>query len=815
MRVHVLDGRSRPSASVSSVLGGHQDAGRLAYAASIARYLAALGRAALSVLFLSWFGPSVSAQSVSKPRIDVPGVIQFTRIVQPDEYDLVDGQLEQEISPDEQHFFLITRRQNLSLNKVEYKLLLFDAAALSHPAGEERRPLPGRVLVQVQSSEDHVFEYAIGSARWLDNVTILFLAEFDDRPAQLYSINIRTGKLEQLTQHESAVLAYVYEPSARVAVYVARVPVDNRYMKAASFVAGNTSLTRILYPDELPKQLLIYRYYRVSVDEPTSAIPLGEPFKMGRVPPLMSISPNGRWVITRSTFRELAESTRLANAYAPLRSVMSSYLAQDEDPDSLFTEDYSLFLMRFRIFDVRTGAELPWFDVPDATSIGKEWPFAYWTSHGDSVVIANTYLPLTNVDEGERIRREAAPAVIEYWPGTGRFKKIADLLPDRLAFEGLYPITAMENAFLLKQKGLVAAYRRRGETWRPDTTLVTKARRISRIRGHLRVRQSLNESPDIFYSDGAAAEVRVTDLNPQLRDLDLGRITPYHWHDKDGREWEGGLLLPSDLDPKRRYPLVIQLYGFSEDKFYIDGARSIASAMAGRAYLREGILVLALTTKYLQYNDRRDELFVHAEGVRAAIDRLSADGFIDPDRVGIVGFSATGNLAQHIITFSDVRIRAATLADFASTSLFGDVAYYYGFFKPGMLFAERRLGATPWGKSAEDWAKRDPSLHTDCIEAAVRFEFYNLYAYPGWDSYALLRRQYKPVEAVVFPKGDHQLRRPQERFDSLQGNVDWFGFWLADEEDSDPSKAEQYDRWRAMKARIKPAPRNPACILER
>src|SRR5260370_7468998 len=30
---------------------------------------------------------------------------------------------------------------------------------------------------------------------------------------------------------------------------------------------------------------------------------------------------------------------------------------------------------------------------------------------------------------------------------------------------------------------------------------------------------------------------------------------------------------------------------------------------------------------------------------------------------------------------------------------------------------------------------------------------------------------------------------------SPQGNVDWFGFWLKGEEDSDPAKAEQYARW--------------------
>jgi len=33
----------------------------------------------------------------------------------------------------------------------------------------------------------------------------------------------------------------------------------------------------------------------------------------------------------------------------------------------------------------------------------------------------------------------------------------------------------------------------------------------------------------------------------------------------------------------------------------------------------------------------------------------------------------------------------------------------------------------------------------------------------------------------------------------LQGNVDWFCFWLKGEEDRDPAKAEQYARWHDLR----------------
>ena len=75
-----------------------------------------------------------------------------------------------------------------------------------------------------------------------------------------------------------------------------------------------------------------------------------------------------------------------------------------------------------------------------------------------------------------------------------------------------------------------------------------------------------------------------------------------------------------------------------------------------------------------------------------------------------------------------------------------------------------------------------------------------------WDIYALLRRQYKPVEMVVIPGGTHGLLTPSERMISLQGNVDWYRFWLKGEErstpflwaESDETLKAQYARWRQM-----------------
>jgi len=89
-----------------------------------------------------------------------------------------------------------------------------------------------------------------------------------------------------------------------------------------------------------------------------------------------------------------------------------------------------------------------------------------------------------------------------------------------------------------------------------------------------------------------------------------------------------------------------------------------------------------------------------------------------------------------------------------------------------------------------------------------------------WDIYALLRRQYKPVEMVMIPQGAHALSRPSERMISMQGNVDWYRFWLKGEQRSAPvlpretgaALAEQYARWSQMVGLKRAVDAKPACV---
>ena len=68
-----------------------------------------------------------------------------------------------------------------------------------------------------------------------------------------------------------------------------------------------------------------------------------------------------------------------------------------------------------------------------------------------------------------------------------------------------------------------------------------------------------------------------------------------------------------------------------------------------------------------------------------------------------------------------------------------------------------------------------------------------------WEWFASLSLQKKPVDYVLLPDAAHFVVKPWERIVAQQGLVDWFRFWLMGEEDTDPSKADQYVRWRKLR----------------
>lgn len=726
----------------------------------------------------------------------VRDVVEFTAFVQPQNND--SEMLRRQVSPDGTRAFIVTRQANVAgdTNRYEIRLLRISPDALA-----SGRPAAPEVVFSFDTDQDpNHGDPAIDQVRWWDNQSLLFMGRLKEGLPQVYRLYLMTRDLHQLTHATTPIVSFAASKDLKRVVYAAQVPNPPLKSGARSFVmAGQSVWSAKFGQNRLQGQIRKYRFFvaEAGLHQPR---PLGGSFvEANLASPRVSISPDGRWALL--PHYEPQRTREWSQQYPLFGEVISTYgPAVRNDPLRYYSGANVQTARRMTVWRLDDGQEQTIVEAPDDALPGgsQERLDHAWQGGGASVVLAGTHLPL---DVGGST--STASHVIEYWPDTGRWTVIAQLV-SRLA-----RLLPLKEGFAVIDGDRRREFRREAAAWREVTPAVQSETPTSGWT--LRVREGLNEPPDVFAEGPAGRSVRLTTLNPQFDPATWGLMKPYTWRDAKGREWRGGLMAGEGDDGSKRLPLIIETYDFSPDNFYLHGpnksSRSGTSAFAGRAFVREGFLVLAMGKSPRNVALKRDQsLFqIFNDGVRGAVDALVQQGRVDPTRVGIIGWSTTGERVLNLVTFSDLPVRAATLADGDANTLF----FYtltYGFLDSAWGWFENLNEGLPFGPGRANWLRNDPSLNTDCVNTALRIESYGVPIYSNYDIYALLRRQYKPVEMVLIPGGTHSLSMPSERMISLQGNVDWYRFWLKGETRTEPMLAgetaaslqAQYDAWRQM-----------------
>ena len=237
----------------------------------------------------------------------------------------------------------------------------------------------------------------------------------------------------------------------------------------------------------------------------------------------------------------------------------------------------------------------------------------------------------------------------------------------------------------------------------------------------------------------------------------------------------------------KRYPLLIQTHGMIEEKFTLTGvtANFVAQPLAAH-----DVMVLQMKEDAVGQPGVAEFVAVR-DGYESVVDHLDARGFIDRNKVGLVGWSRTGPYVGYALTQSAYPFAAAAFTD---TADFG----WWWYISMGARHGESEYGGAPFGAGLDAWRKAAPTFNLERVRAPMLM--WTAAGATGlWDWYAGLRRLGKPVEYWTLPDGQHEVFKIGERMRTNQLLVDWFRFWLKGEEDADPAKASQYARWRELR----------------
>jgi dipeptidyl aminopeptidase/acylaminoacyl peptidase len=299
------------------------------------------------------------------------------------------------------------------------------------------------------------------------------------------------------------------------------------------------------------------------------------------------------------------------------------------------------------------------------------------------------------------------------------------------------------------------------------------------------VASSFDHAPEVFLqrSDGCSTCRFMNSTLIQLTHINDG-VEPA-WGKSISLDWKSGkfnvqgwLMLPKDYDPARKYPLIVLVHGGPAAAAMSHwGDHSLSAA----AFSALGYFVLQPNPRgsfgqgeeFTQAN-RKDFGYGDLSDVLAAVDAAEAGYSIDPNRVGLTGWSYGGFMTMFAVTQTQ-RFKAAVAGAGISNwqSYYGENSIdqwmipYFG---------------APVYDDPEVYAKSSAiyfikAVHTPTL-LVVGDRDGECPAPQSYEFWHALRDRRVPTQLVVYPNEGHGFQDPAHRRDVMERAAEWFARYM-------------------------------------
>ncbi len=259
--------------------------------------------------------------------------------------------------------------------------------------------------------------------------------------------------------------------------------------------------------------------------------------------------------------------------------------------------------------------------------------------------------------------------------------------------------------------------------------------------------------------DGTRQWTIEENAHPPILDFERGRVEPLELTAQDGTRLYAALLKPAGFDPGRRYPVIVNVYGGPHAQT-VRNAWSQASAF-DQLLASRGFLVFWLDNRGSAGRGTAFESAIHGQLGRvelldqlAGVAHLRSLPFVDPGRIGIMGWSYGGYMALYAATNAPQVFRSAVAGAPVTDWRFYD-----------SIYTERYLGtpeANPEGYDASSPIPKAGALEAELLlvhgTADDNVHLANTVAFV-----AALVRAGKPYSLFLHPGQAHGLRGKEDR----------------------------------------------------
>ena len=288
-----------------------------------------------------------------------------------------------------------------------------------------------------------------------------------------------------------------------------------------------------------------------------------------------------------------------------------------------------------------------------------------------------------------------------------------------------------------------------------------------------------NQYGEIYAAGMSSTPKQLTHAGDQLKGFDTSRREVVQWKSGDGAVIEGILEKPVDFDAKKKYPLLVVIHGgptgidtpaiapdryYPVERFIAKGALVLRPNYRGSAGYGEKFR--SLNVRNLGVGDYAD--------VISGVDTLIAQGFVDKDRVGAMGWSEGGYISAFITTSSD-RFKAVSVGAGIS-----DWMTYYAN-TDITPFTRQYLLATPWD-DPEIYKKTSPITYIKTAKTPTLIQQGSAdKRVPVPDSFELrqaLEDHGVPVKMVLYDGFGHPVNKPKQQRAVMEENENWFDHYI-------------------------------------
>ncbi len=275
---------------------------------------------------------------------------------------------------------------------------------------------------------------------------------------------------------------------------------------------------------------------------------------------------------------------------------------------------------------------------------------------------------------------------------------------------------------------------------------------------------------------------RLTDVNPWLAEVRLGRQEVVRWAGRDGLEIEGLLIHPVERAEGERVPTIVIAHGGPEshyDNGWLTTYSRPGQVVAGRGYAAFYPNYRGSTGRGVAFAkaDQGDGAGAEFEDVLAGVDYLIERGLTDPARVGITGGSYGGYFTAWGATRHTDRFAAGVMFVGISNQLS----------KTGTSDIPNEMELVHWltnpYKDSELFLERSPIMYVKDARTPLLIlhgkEDPRVNPGQSRELYRALKMMTDvPVRLVLYPGEEHGNRKAAARYDYSLRLLRWFDHFL-------------------------------------